>query len=579
MPSNRTTVVGGIWANGAVDPPETPVQSTTYANSGVTEGEIEAGWPFADIVESAKFNEIMRRLTLLMQLLETWGVLPWHPSTPYGQYALAMGSNGTIYRSKVTPNEGYNPTTSPTQWEVAFELSGVVSTHAGLASPHAGQTPKTLSGATTNTVDATGHTHAISAASETVKGAVELATAAETTTGTDNTRAVHPAGLKVELDKKAPIDDPTFTGVVTFASQVVGGFGAVTTASVADWNDVSNCRSGQGYGLLLGIATNGPGGSGYFHPFTFESGFAKIGTANRTQLAIPYGNAAGETMYMRTSYGGTWSAWHPMAFTDLEQTLHNKTLESPMLTGVPQAPTPAVDTGSTQVATTSFVVNQAASATPLMDGSAAVGTSVRYARGDHRHPTDTTRAAAAISIMAGLGMVGGGDLSTSRTMDLGTPGTCHGLSTNTATADSHTHALSAAAEELAGVVELATAAQTQTGTDNTRAVHPAGLASMFDATGLDNNSGFVRIPDVPGGTIFQGGLSASIAADSNLAIAFPTAFPTALTTIVAVDTVNNNAQENSVKVISVDTVAPYTTFTVQNSAANATTCRWFAIGR
>ena len=40
-------------------------------------------------------------------------------------------------------------------------------------------------------------------ATETVKGIVELATAAETTTGTDATRAVHPAGLKVELDKKA----------------------------------------------------------------------------------------------------------------------------------------------------------------------------------------------------------------------------------------------------------------------------------------------------------------------------------------------------------------------------------------
>jgi hypothetical protein len=38
-------------------------------------------------------------------------------------------------------------------------------------------------------------------ATEAVKGIVELATAAETTTGTDNTRAVHPAGLKVELDK------------------------------------------------------------------------------------------------------------------------------------------------------------------------------------------------------------------------------------------------------------------------------------------------------------------------------------------------------------------------------------------
>lgn len=33
-----------------------------------------------------------------------------------------------------------------------------------------------------------------------------------------------------------------------------------------------------------------------------------------------------------------------------------------------------------------------ATATPLMDGTAAVGTSTKYAREDHRHPTDTTRA-------------------------------------------------------------------------------------------------------------------------------------------------------------------------------------------
>jgi hypothetical protein len=34
----------------------------------------------------------------------------------------------------------------------------------------------------------------------------------------------------------------------------------------------------------------------------------------------------------------------------------------------------------------------AGTATPLMDGTAAVGTSTAYAREDHRHPTDTTRA-------------------------------------------------------------------------------------------------------------------------------------------------------------------------------------------
>lgn len=65
---------------------------------------------------------------------------------------------------------------------------------------------------------------------------------------------------------------------------------------------------------------------------------------------------------------------------------------SPALTGTPTSTTAAVDTSTTQIATTAFVTNQAAAATSPMDGTAAVGTSKRYARQDHVHPTDTTRA-------------------------------------------------------------------------------------------------------------------------------------------------------------------------------------------
>lgn len=51
-------------------------------------------------------------------------------------------------------------------------------------------------------------------ATESVAGKVELATAAETTTGTDSTRAVTPAGLKVELDKKLAKAGGTMTGAL-----------------------------------------------------------------------------------------------------------------------------------------------------------------------------------------------------------------------------------------------------------------------------------------------------------------------------------------------------------------------------
>lgn len=68
-------------------------------------------------------------------------------------------------------------------------------------------------------------------------------------------------------------------------------------------------------------------------------------------------------------------------------------LNSPAFTGIPTAPTAAVDTNTDQLATTKFVLAQAATANPLMDGVAAPGASTRFARGDHVHPTDTTRQA------------------------------------------------------------------------------------------------------------------------------------------------------------------------------------------
>jgi hypothetical protein len=65
---------------------------------------------------------------------------------------------------------------------------------------------------------------------------------------------------------------------------------------------------------------------------------------------------------------------------------------SPTFTGTPLSTTAAVDTSTTQIATTAFVLAQAASTTPVIDGTAAVGVSTRFARADHVHPTDTTRA-------------------------------------------------------------------------------------------------------------------------------------------------------------------------------------------
>ena len=65
-------------------------------------------------------------------------------------------------------------------------------------------------------------------------------------------------------------------------------------------------------------------------------------------------------------------------------------LVSPGFSGVPTAPTATAGTNTTQLATTAFVIGQAGTASPSMDGVSAVGTSTKFAREDHVHPTNAT---------------------------------------------------------------------------------------------------------------------------------------------------------------------------------------------
>jgi hypothetical protein len=84
-------------------------------------------------------------------------------------------------------------------------------------------------------------------------------------------------------------------------------FATTGTGGVTNWNDVTNTIPGVGTTLLLGSASNGPGGATYYHPFNIE--FAgNSGTGNVTQMAIAYSSPANE-LYMRGRYDGTWNSW------------------------------------------------------------------------------------------------------------------------------------------------------------------------------------------------------------------------------------------------------------------------------
>ena len=84
-------------------------------------------------------------------------------------------------------------------------------------------------------------------------------------------------------------------------------------------------------------------------------------------------------------------------------------LASPIFTGTPQAPTATPGTNTVQLATCAFVMANlpvASTAAPTMNGTAAPGVATAWSRGDHVHPTDTSRAAQA-SLANYLPLAGG----------------------------------------------------------------------------------------------------------------------------------------------------------------------------
>lgn len=101
-----------------------------------------------------------------------------------------------------------------------------------------------------------------------------------------------------------------------------------------------------------------------------------------------------------SSGGGSYTPPIPQSdVTNLVSDLALKApLASPALTGSPTGPTPAVDDNDTSLATTAFVLGQAGTANPIIDGTAAPGVSPRYSRQDHVHPTDTSRMAATTTL-------------------------------------------------------------------------------------------------------------------------------------------------------------------------------------
>lgn len=124
MSSTRSTIAPPPFAANALTAiPATPVAGVSYRDPIAGPASSADGWPYAERVNSAEFNQIMFQLSTLASIQDKKGVLGWSSDVDYTEPAIAFGSDGLMYKwaSASGPNNGgaQDPTTQPSAfWEL-----------------------------------------------------------------------------------------------------------------------------------------------------------------------------------------------------------------------------------------------------------------------------------------------------------------------------------------------------------------------------------------------------------------------------------------------------------------------------
>ena len=285
-------------------------------------------------------------------------------------------------------------------------------------------------------------------ASDTVKGIVELATSAETLTGTDTVRATTPAGVKAVADTKAAVSHSHAASDITSGTVATARLGSGTASSSTYLRGDQTWATVTGSGSLSGltdVTVTSVAANDYLHWDVSTSRWinGQINTSHITAGTMATARlgsgTADNTKYLRGD-----QVWATIPATpDASDTVKGlvelaTTAEATTGTDTARAVTPA---GLKTVADTKAALSHTHAATDIASGTVATArlgsgtaSSTTYLRGDNTWATPPG----------------------------GTP--------------------SDASDTVKGIVELATDAEAVTGTDTVRAVTPANVAAVVAVT-------------------------------------------------------------------------------------------------
>lgn len=93
----RTVSLGGLifGADANTTIPASPNVGVPYRNTSLSKLLAASGWPFATVVDSADFNELMYRITTVLDAIEVQGILFWSSATDYVTGSIVRRTVGT----------------------------------------------------------------------------------------------------------------------------------------------------------------------------------------------------------------------------------------------------------------------------------------------------------------------------------------------------------------------------------------------------------------------------------------------------------------------------------------------------